>query len=66
MSFLKIADARKLDKKARAERLKELRLELMKTGGASKNKTKTKEIKKAIARLLTLAQADKNQRGQTQ
>jgi ribosomal protein L29 len=55
MAVLKIADARKLSDKERTEKLKELRIELIKGSAASnKAKAKTKEIKRAIARLLTL------------
>lgn len=61
MAVLKIADARKLSVKEQAEKLKELRLELVKAGATSnKAKAKTKEIKRAIARLLTLHNASKN------
>ncbi len=65
MTLLRYADAQKMDAKARKEKLKELKLELVKTSGASKNKAKTKEIKKAISRLLTLANADRRQQEHT-
>ncbi len=52
----KFKEMEKLDSKAREEKLKELRLELIKKSlTANKgNKGKAKEIKKAIARLLTI------------
>ena len=52
----KYKEVEKLDHKAREERLHELRIELIKKGvGVNKqNKGKNKEIKKAIARLLTV------------
>ena len=45
-----------LDQKSREEKLKDLRLELIRKNVAANknNKGKSKEIKKAIARLLTL------------
>ncbi len=46
----------KLNKEDREKKLKELRMELVKskTGGAKKGSSKIKEIKKAIARILTI------------
>jgi len=61
MAVLKIIDARKLSVKERADKMKELQLELVKAGATSnKAKAKTKEIKRAIARLLTLHNESKN------
>ncbi len=65
MTILRAKDAAKMESKERKEKLKELRLELVKTSAASKNKAKTKEIKKAIARLLTLIRADRRQQEHT-
>ncbi|MBU3913470.1 MAG: 50S ribosomal protein L29 [Nanoarchaeota archaeon] len=52
----KFKEIEKLDDKARVEKMKELKIELIKKGIAAnrQNKGKTKEIKKAIARLLTV------------
>lgn len=52
----KFKEIEKLDEKGREEKLKELRLELIKKNiTANKaNKGKAKEIKKAIARILTV------------
>ena len=49
-------DIKNLSEKEIEERLKELRLELIKKNlaGGKSSKVKAKEIKKAIARLLTL------------
>ncbi len=56
MAVLRMADARKLSEKDRAEKLSELKLELVKgAASANKAKAKTKEVKRAIARLLTLS-----------
>jgi ribosomal protein L29 len=56
MAVLRINDARKLNEKERAEKMVELRLELVKgAASANKAKAKTKEVKRAIARLLTLS-----------
>lgn len=58
MALVKAKDAAKMDTKARNERLNELRLELMKSqAGAQKSAGKTKEIKRAIARLKTFNSA---------
>lgn len=55
MAILKIKDARNMDNKNRAEKLKELRMELIKSNvTANKSKSRTKEIKKAIARILSI------------
>jgi len=56
MAVLRMSDARKLNAKEQAEKLSELRLELVKgSASANKAKAKTKEVKRAIARLLTLS-----------
>lgn len=56
MAVLKIKDIKNMSKQEKQKRLKELRLELIKKNlPANKSgKIKTKEIKKAIARLLML------------
>ena len=64
MAVLKARDAWKMDAKERKERLKELRFELVKSNvTANKSRAKTKEIKRAIARLLTINQASKSSEG---
>ncbi|MFH1711288.1 MAG: 50S ribosomal protein L29 [Nanoarchaeota archaeon] len=52
----KFKELEKLDEKARNEKMKELKMELMKKSitANKQNKGKTKELKKAIARLLTI------------
>jgi ribosomal protein L29 len=63
VAVLKTKDAKALDKKGRDEKLKDLRMELIKANvSAHKTNAKTKEIKRAIARLLTLDQAEKSGR----
>ncbi len=60
MSTLTYEAIGKMDAKARESKLQELRLELVKSrANHQKTGTKTKEIKKAIARLLTFANAGK-------
>lgn len=60
MAVVKAKDASKMDQKARNEKMKELKLELMKSqAGVQKSSGKTKEIKRAIARLLTFNSANK-------
>lgn len=56
MTNKKFKEMEKMDTKTREEKLKELRLDLIKKSlTANKgNKGKAKEIKKAIARLLTI------------
>ena len=59
MKIVKYEDIKKMDKKARDEKLKELKLELSRAGlAANKTKAKTKEIKKAIARILTFTNSN--------
>ena len=56
MSILKAKDISKMGKEERNEKLKELKMELIKKNVAANktSKIRTKEIKKAIARILTL------------
>ena len=50
-----------MDEKNRKERLKDLRMELTKANvTAHKTNAKTKEIKRAIARILTITKAEKS------
>ncbi len=54
MTLLKFKEIQKMDKKNIGEKLKELKFELVKANvTANKANAKTKEIKKAIARILT-------------
>ena len=54
MAILRYNDITKMSEKERAEKLKELKLELVKAGvTAHRTNAKTREIKRAIARLLT-------------
>ena len=54
MAILKTKDIVKMDKKSRESKLKDLKMELIKANVvANKTNAKTKEIKKAIARLMT-------------
>lgn len=57
MATLKTEEIRKMSKDDREKRLKELRLELVRSK-AGKSNTKSKEIKKIIARILTLNKSD--------
>lgn len=60
MAVLRAKEAAKLEPKARKEKLKELKLELIKSNvAANKANAKNKEIKKAIARLITLEKNSK-------
>ena len=54
MAILKAKDIRKMSKKEREDKFKDLKMELIKANvSANKANAKTKEIKKAIARLIT-------------
>jgi len=54
MTLLKFKDISKMKKEERLSKMKELRLELIRSGvTANKQNAKTKEIKKAISRILT-------------
>ena len=52
---IKTKDFRRMDKQERERKLEELKMELIKSGIASqKSGSKVKEIKKMIAKILTL------------
>jgi ribosomal protein L29 len=54
MAVLRAKEVSKMDVKSRTDKLKDLRMELAKSKvTAQKSSGKTKEIKKAIARILT-------------
>jgi ribosomal protein L29 len=54
MVLLRSKDIIKMDEKERTNKLKDLRMELVKANvAANKTNSKTKEIKRAIARLIT-------------
>ena len=53
MAVLKYKDITKMSEKERNEKLKDLSMELIKNKASDKGKLKAKEIKKAIARILT-------------
>ena len=54
MAILKYKEFEKLSEKERQEKLEDLKMELVKSGlPNSKSKSRPKEIKKAIARVLT-------------
>lgn len=55
MAILRTKEIRAMDKKARMQKMNDLKLELIKASMRSnKNNAKTKEIKRAIARIITL------------
>jgi ribosomal protein L29 len=65
MAVLKMKEIRAMDKKTRMEKLKDLKMELIKANvSANRTNAKTKEIKRAIARLITqekIASSDKGE-----
>jgi|TARA_Y100000310_G_scaffold212935_2_gene213837 ribosomal protein L29 len=61
MAVLKFKDVEKMDKKTLDNKLKDLKMELVKANvSANKTNAKTKEIKKAIARILTFTNQRKS------
>jgi len=59
MAILKSKDVAKMDFKSRNDKMKDLRMELIKSKvGTQKATAKTKEIKRAIARINTFNVAD--------
>jgi len=61
MALLKSKDIAKMGDKERQEKLKDLRLELIKsTVSANKTNAKTKEIKRTIARIITFNKSQKD------
>ena len=62
MTLLRYKDIAKMDKKEKDEKLKELQLELIKANvAANKTNAKTKEIKRAISRLILFNTSDKKE-----
>jgi len=60
MALIRFKDAQKMTEKDRAEKLKDLKFELVKAGvTANRTNAKTKEIKRAISRLLTINNSGK-------
>ncbi len=58
MTLLKYKDISKMDKKQREEKLNELKLALIKANvTANKTNAKTKEIKRAISRLIMFSKS---------
>jgi len=58
MAILKSKDARKMRKEELEEKLKDLKFELTKAAvTANKSGAKTKEIRKTIARIITISKA---------
>ncbi len=54
MTILRFKDISKISEKDRNQKMKDLKLELIKAGvTANRTNAKTKEIKKAISRLIT-------------
>jgi len=53
MAIIKRKDIEKLSEKDIKDKLKDLKMELIKNRASDKGKLKRKEIKKAIARILT-------------
>ena len=60
MAVLKFKDIERISKDERADKIKELKMELIKNKASTKTKTNTREIKKAIARILTFNRINKS------
>ncbi len=65
MAILKSKDVAKMTQKEIAEKLEELKLELLKSRAATKKtgKSNTREIKRTIARLLTIKKINEMKEG---
>jgi len=62
MAILRAKDVAKMAKEERTSKIKELRLELIKANvTANKTNAKTKEIKRAISRLITFNTSKKEE-----
>jgi len=62
MALLKYKDALKMNDKDRDQKMKDLKMELVKANvSANKAGAKTKEIKRAISRLLTISNSAKEE-----
>jgi len=60
MAILRAKEISKMEPKIRREKLKELKMELIKSNvAANKSNAKSKEIKKAIARIITYEKLNK-------
>lgn len=59
MAVLKFKDVERLSKDEREDKIKELKMELIKNKVAAKAKTNIREIKRAIARILTFNRLNK-------
>jgi ribosomal protein L29 len=58
MALIKKSELKSLDDKSREQKVKDLKIELIKASvTANKTNAKTKEIKRSIAKLLTLAKS---------
>ena len=58
MTLLRAKDIAKMEKKEREEKLKDFKMELIKANvTANKTGAKTKEIKRAISRLITFSKS---------
>lgn len=58
---MKFKDLKQLNESDRDKKLKELKLELAKSKTGTGGKTKTKEIRKIIARILTINSSKKEE-----
>lgn len=61
MAILTSKDVEKMNAKDRAEKLKDLKIELTKAGVSQQSSTKKREIKKAIARIHTFNRSDRKE-----
>jgi len=62
MTLLRYKDLEKMDKKSLDDKMRDLKMELSKANvAANKQNAKTKEIKKAISRILTFTNSKKRE-----
>ncbi len=60
MAVLRAKEVAKMDLKSRIDKMKDLKIELAKSKVTAQKSGKTKEIKKAIARILTFNASEKS------
>lgn len=60
MATLKFKDIEKLSDDERNEKIKELKMELIKNKSSAKSKTNVKEVRRIIARILTFNRLNKS------
>ena len=61
MSTIKSKDLRKMNKLEREKKLNDLKFEMIKTNASKKSNTNIKEMRKIIARIITINQSEEEE-----